>query len=70
MKLSKFRYIFAHITNVRLIVDGKYVVYEGCWCNVPAEYSDYIVDLITPIIHPYNSELGALSIIIYRECEE
>lgn len=70
MKLGEVKNIFSKYTNVKLIVDGKNAVFEGYWYNVPADFTDYIIDLIIPIRNPFNDSLGEASILIHHECEE
>lgn len=70
MKLKDLKNIFSQYTNVKLVVDGDCEVFNGFWHNVPAAFSDYVVEHIIPIRHPNNEKLGMASILIHYEYEE
>ena len=70
MKLKDLKNIFSQYTNVKLVINGKDSVYEGYWCNVPVEYSNYSIHRIIPIKHPSNVYIGEASILIYQDYED
>ena len=64
MKLKDLKNLFSEFTNVKLVINGTVEVFKGYWNQVPAEYSDYLVELVIPIKHPDNDKLGMASILI------
>ena len=64
MKLKDLKNLFSNFTNVKLVINGTVEVFNGYWSNVPAEYESYLVELIIPIKHPDNDNLGMASILI------
>lgn len=64
MKLKDLKNLFSEFTNVKLVINGTVEVFNGYWHQVPAEYSDYLVELIIPIKHPGNDNLGMASILV------
>ncbi len=70
MKLKDLKNIFSQYTNVKLVVDGDCLVFEGFWHNAPAAFENYVVEHIIPIRHPNNENLGMASILIHYEYEE
>lgn len=57
MKLKDLKNLFSEFTNVKLVINGTVEVFKGYWNQVPAEYSDYLVELVIPIKHPDNDKL-------------
>lgn len=64
MKLKDLKNLFSNFTNVKLVINGTVEVFSGYWSNVPAEYENYLIELIIPIKHPDNDNLGMASILI------
>lgn len=67
MKLKDLKNLFSNYTNVKLVVDGNVEVFKGFWHNVPADFENYIVELVIPIRHPDNDKLGMAAILIQRD---
>ena len=64
MQLRNLKNLFSKFTNVKLVINGTVEVFRGYWYQVPDEYSDYLVELIIPIKHPGDDNLGMASILI------
>ena len=65
MKVKDLKNLFSSFTSVKLVLEGTVEVFSGYWCDVPAIYNDYTVDLVIPIKHPDNDKLGMASILIF-----